>query len=137
MKRNLLVVDDDTEILEFVREVLDSTEFHCLTASGYQEAVAIANDPANPIDILLTDIIIPPFHGRDLANKIVRMHPKIKVLFMSGYPLKLLKSNGLLPPHTDYLPKPFARFQLMKSLQSVCEVGQPWSMVTEHANFDD
>ncbi|MDB5105108.1 MAG: Sensory box histidine kinase/response regulator [Fibrobacteres bacterium] len=136
MKRNLLIVDDDPEILEYIQEVLVSTDYLCMTATGFQQAVEMARDEAMQVDILLTDIIIPPFHGRDLANKIVRMQPKIKVLFMSGYPYKLLKGQGLLPPNSDLLPKPFTRFQLLHSLESVREVGPTWSIATAQNHFE-
>lgn len=129
-KKNILVVDDEAGIRDFVSEILEMTAYRCTVASGFPEAVAIASAPRSRIDILLTDVIIPPFQGRDLANRLVLLKPEMKVLFMSGYPLKMLKGYGLLPPHQDYLAKPFSPSQLLLSLDSLDAEGRTWSRAT-------
>ncbi|HKP94992.1 MAG TPA: response regulator [Fibrobacteria bacterium] len=129
-QKNLLAVDDDADIRKLLEEQLSGTEYRCMAASGFQEAVELASAPFSEIDILLTDIILPPFQGRDLANRLVGLQPAMKVLFMSGYPLKLLTGHGLLPPHADYLAKPFSKNQLLQSLDAVSRLGSSWAKMT-------
>lgn len=130
VRKTLLIVDDEDDVRDLIGVILDGTEYDCIVAASFSHAVDIVSESPVPIDILLTDIILPPYHGRDLANKLVRIQPRMKVLFMSGYPLKLLRKNGLIPPQVDYLAKPFTRSQLLKTLDHVVVTGTTWSELT-------
>jgi DNA-binding NtrC family response regulator len=125
-----LAVDDEPDVRALIEEILSHGAFACRTCASYQEAVDYADSPDTKIDILLTDIIIPPFHGRDLANRLVRMHPGLKVLFMSGYPPKLLRQHSLLPQAGEFLPKPFTPSQMIASLYKVADAAKPWTQAT-------
>jgi CheY-like chemotaxis protein len=129
----LLAVDDEAEVRAFIAEALQGTHFACSTASAYDEAVRLA--ASEPVDLLLCDIIIPPFHGRDLANRLVHSHPDLKVLFMSGYPPKLLRQHSLLSPTAAFLAKPFSPSELLSALDEAWESGRPWTEATLGAAF--
>ncbi len=118
MKTRVLAVDDEVDVRNYLWECLNETGFECVCAAGFEEAVRIASASGAEFPILLTDIMLPPFHGRDLANRIAFLHPKIKVVFMSGYAPKMLRNHGLLPPKAEFLCKPFTRSQLLKSLET-------------------
>lgn len=122
----LLAVDDESEVRSLVSDALSGTRYACVTAASYPEAVERASSDGK-IDLLLCDIIIPPFHGRDLANRLVHLHPDLKVLFMSGYPPKLLRQHSLLAPTSVFLAKPFTPTQLLAALDGIWETAKPWA----------
>jgi CheY-like chemotaxis protein len=121
----LLAVDDESDVRGLIGDALQGTRYACVTAASYPEAVQRATEDGR-IDLLLCDIIIPPFHGRDLANRLVHLHPDLKVLFMSGYPTKLLRQHSLLAPASVLLPKPFTPTELLNSLDGIWDTAKPW-----------
>lgn len=129
----LLAVDDESEVCVFIAEALQGTRYACATAVSYDEAVRHAS--AQKVDLLLCDIIIPPFHGRDLANRLVHSHPDLKVLFMSGYPPKLLRQHSLLSPTAAFLAKPFTPTDLVAALDQAWDTTRPWSEAMLGAAF--
>jgi CheY-like chemotaxis protein len=124
----LMAVDDEADVRAFIADALHGTRYACSTAASYDEAVRHA--VTERIDLLLCDIIIPPFHGRDLANRLVHMHPDLKALFMSGYPPKLLRQHSLLSATSAFLPKPFTPAELVSALDQAWESGRPWVEAT-------
>lgn len=123
----LLVVDDEADVRNLVADFLSGSRYTFTICGSYGDAVEFGASPGAKIDLLLSDIILPPFHGRDLANRLVRIHPELKVLFMSGYPLKLLKQHSLLPMEAEFLPKPFTRTQLLDALAVLADKAKPWT----------
>ena len=121
----LLAVDDEAEVRDFISEALQGSRYACATAGSYEEAVRHGAEEG--IDLLLCDIIIPPFHGRDLANRLVHRHPDLKVMFMSGYPPKLLRQHSLLSATADFLAKPFTAVQLIMALDLAWQSSRPWT----------
>ena len=122
----LLIVDDEADIRNLVADLLAGDPYTFTICASYADAVEFASSPGAKIDLLLCDIILPPFHGRDLANRLVGMHPDLKVLFMSGYPFKLLKQHSLLPLEAGFLPKPFKKAQLTEALAVLAGKAKPW-----------
>ena len=127
MGRKLLVVDDEPHVCILVRDLLRGSGYDCSIASDFEGAVRIAARPGARFDLLLTDILLPPFHGRDLANRIVGMHPGIKVLFMSGHPPRMLRDHGLLPAKAPFLMKPFASSHLLQGLADAAAATPSWA----------
>lgn len=123
----LLIVDDEADVRNLVGDFLSGSRYTFTTCASYGDAVEFGAAPGAKVELLLTDIILPPFHGRDLANRLVQMHPELKVLFMSGYPFKLLKQHALLPPECEFLPKPFTRTQLLDALAVLADKARPWT----------
>jgi two-component system cell cycle sensor histidine kinase/response regulator CckA len=116
---NILLVEDD----EIIREVLP----HLLKELGYQtriatspgEALQICRDPANPIDLLLTDVVMPGMSGKELSDKVVLLRPGIRVLFMSGYTAEVIAQQGVLEEGVQFLQKPFTLPDLGHKLEAV------------------
>jgi YesN/AraC family two-component response regulator len=63
---------------------------------------------AEPIDLLLTDIVMPGSSGSDLAQRLLRQHPEMRVLYMSGYSDSLIFRYGMLEDRSAFLQKPFS-----------------------------
>ncbi|MEE4240917.1 MAG: response regulator, partial [Desulfopila sp.] len=64
------------------------------------------------IHLLLTDVIMPEMNGRDLADKLLPRHPKLKCLFMSGYTADVIAHHGVLDEHVYFIQKPFSQREL-------------------------
>ncbi len=73
------------------------------------------------IEILLTDVIMPGKNGKEVYDKIVKLRPDMKVVFMSGYTDKLIYEKGILSDEINFLHKPVARKKLLRTLREVLD----------------
>jgi DNA-binding NtrC family response regulator len=80
----------------------------CPPAPTADAALAIAEHHPGPIDLLVSDVIMPGLSGPDLAQRVVRLRPSIKVLYVSGYPNRAIERPGPLNRSARFLCKPFA-----------------------------
>ena len=104
----ILVVDDDPGVLQFVAELLEDSNYHVLTATGGQEALAQSVKFKGEINLLLSDFQMPGMNGIDLATELTAKRPQIKVLLMSGFTGGML----ILNDGWHFLAKPFIASQL-------------------------
>jgi CheY-like chemotaxis protein len=81
----ILLAEDQDGIRDLVREFLQRKGYTVLFATDGEDALRIANEHNMPVDLLLTDLVMPNVGGRDLAHRLRQLHPRMKVLFMSGY----------------------------------------------------
>ncbi len=103
----ILLVEDEVAVRTMLRQTLESNGYKVLEAPDGQEALNICHNYQGPIHLLLTDVIMPGMNGRELSQLLSRRFPKMKVLFMSGYPDNSIVPQGALEPHTMFLQKPF------------------------------
>jgi two-component system cell cycle sensor histidine kinase/response regulator CckA len=103
----ILLVEDDEAVRESAVEYLATNGYKVLKANRGSEALWIAEQHSNPIHLLVTDLVMPHMSGRELSEKIVRIHPETKVVFMSGYSNNLLSDQQILDPRHVLLQKPF------------------------------
>lgn len=107
-RETILVVEDEDEIRWLIQEVLHSFGYTVIQASNGRQALEFASQHTGPIDLLLTDIVMPEMGGRDLAAKLLAMRPTLRVLFMSGYTSDALVKQGIQEQQIAILEKPFA-----------------------------
>ncbi|MGC9969848.1 MAG: response regulator [Bryobacteraceae bacterium] len=84
-KTTLLVADDDQGVLRFVCSVLERDGHSVIPAHDGSEALALAQKYGQDIRVLLTDVRMPGLDGRALADAVVRLHPHIRVIYMTGF----------------------------------------------------
>ena len=115
----ILLVDDDEALRRFVRRILIEQGFHVIEASDGAEALEVASAYAEPVDLLLTDVIMPKVNGLVLAQLLSqeRQRPGIGVLYMSGY----VEKSMLLAKHPEsiLLQKPFTPDALIAAVRQV------------------
>jgi DNA-binding response OmpR family regulator len=121
-----LVVDDDEGARGLIQLHLRAEGFQTFVADGGKAAVTLAANPMNRIDILITDILMPHMNGWDLANRISRRRPGLKVLFVSAYSSEILSVNRLCPPGADLIRKPFSRESLVSRVARVFAGKKTW-----------
>jgi PAS domain S-box-containing protein len=103
----ILLVEDEAALLALTEELLTELGYEVLAAPGPSEALALAARPEPPIDLLLTDVIMPSMNGKELAERIRALRPAVRVLFTSGYTADAIAHRGMLEPGIDFLEKPF------------------------------
>jgi FixJ family two-component response regulator len=84
-------------------------------------AVATAGSHAGPIQLLVTDVILPGMSGADLAARLKALRPGTKVLFMSGYTDEAIGHHGVLEPGMNFLQKPFTGEVLLRKVREVLD----------------
>ena len=113
----VLVVEDETSILKLAQMILEGMGYRVLTASTPGAAVALAQKQAGDIHLLITDVVMPEMNGRELAETLQTPHPKLKVLFMSGYTANVIAHRGVLDAGVNFLQKPFSKLQLAEKVR--------------------
>jgi PAS domain S-box-containing protein len=120
-KEQLLLVEDDPSLLETTRQLLEELGYQVRATGDWRQALELAEDTRNPVDLLLTDVIMPGCNGKELAEKIHARKPELKVLYMSGYATDIISSRGLLDEGVHLLRKPFTSQVLAMKLREVLD----------------
>src|SRR5690349_1948828 len=103
----VLVVEDEKRVGVVVREFLRLTGHTVLEASHVDEAIELCRAHGGPIDLLLTDVVMPGMDGPALASRLRSICPNLEVLYMTGYPDDILARHGVTPGGAPLIRKPF------------------------------
>ena len=90
-----------------------------LEAVDGENALQVISSYSGTIHMLLTDVIMPGISGRELARRVQRLRPDIKVLYSSGYTDDAIIHYGVLDTGTDFIQKPYSPVQLIQKIQEV------------------
>jgi two-component system, cell cycle sensor histidine kinase and response regulator CckA len=118
----ILLVEDDTAVRELAARVLRGRGYTVLAAANGDDALRLATDAEQtPLDLLLTDVVMPVMGGRALAERIAERYPRIKVLYTSGYTEGGIVSQGRLDEGLAFLQKPFTPATLAQKVREVLD----------------
>ena len=117
--KTILVAEDEAAVRSLTRKILERNGYRVFAASDGWEALQLARGLSEPIDLLLTDVVMPRLSGSELANRLLPERPGIKVLFMSGYSEEAIAHHGVLGPGTAFLEKPFTPDGLTRKVRDV------------------
>jgi two-component system, cell cycle sensor histidine kinase and response regulator CckA len=117
----LLLVEDNDAVRGLMSRVLESSGYALVEAASPREALELAATTKEPIDLLVTDVVMPGMNGRQLSNMLREERPDLPVLYISGYTDEAMISRGLLPPGTAFLQKPFSVDQLQRALREILD----------------
>jgi len=123
----ILVVDDDHGILNLLEFVLQGAGYSVLSADGGRNAIRVFEDCAQPIHLLLTDVIMPDLTGPVVAERLRQRQPDLQVLFMSGFHDAELLQRFVANRGFNLLPKPFTADSLLRSVSNVLGSNQAGS----------
>jgi signal transduction histidine kinase len=115
----LLVAEDEQMVRVLIRKVLEQAGYTVLLASGGAEALQLAARHAGPIQMLVTDVVMPGMNGRELARRLLELRPDTKVLYLSGYADDAVERHGVLDPDTAFMQKPFSPGALASRVREV------------------
>jgi len=121
----ILIVEDDEMVRSLVAELLESFGYDVHAASGPKEALALADEDLRSFDVLMTDVVMPGMTGPDLAEKVVAIHPSVRVLFTSGYPEDGAIRAELGTGRTRFIEKPYRSTELAMAMQSILGAPTP------------
>jgi two-component system, cell cycle sensor histidine kinase and response regulator CckA len=113
----ILLVEDDSGILNIFRIMLERLGYKVLTAGNPGEALRLAGENTGGIHLLITDVIMPEINGRDLAGRLRLLCPELKVLFMSGYTTDVIAQNGVVDEEVHFMQKPFSMKALAEKVR--------------------
>jgi PAS domain S-box-containing protein len=114
----VLVVEDEPAVRQFAVEVLAGSGHRMLQAANAEEALLESTRYSLPIDLLLTDMVMPGINGLDLAGRIRAIHPETRVLLVSGYS-EVLTAEGKLEAGFHYLQKPYTPESLTRTVERI------------------
>jgi DNA-binding NtrC family response regulator len=121
----ILLVEDEDSLCEVTRQYLQSKGYTVLLASEAESASAAVKSCDKPIDLLLTDIILPGASGVQLAQRLAADCPRLRVLYVSGYTADAIVHHGGHDPNFAFLSKPFSLPTLARKIRSILDAGQP------------
>lgn len=115
----ILVVEDEKMVRKLVCETLAAHGYKVIEAQSPHDGLRLAYEYKKTIHLLLTDVIMPEMNGRELYQKILFVHPDIKVLYMSGYADDVIADHGILKEGISFLQKPFTVHTLTRRVKQV------------------
>lgn len=118
----LLVVEDDDAIRMMMRRILKRDGYVVLDASDGQKALELVSTYDKPIDLLVTDVVMPSLGGRELAQRLLVKRPAMKIVYMSGYTDDVVLRRGLLEAGVTFIQKPFAPAALSAKLRKTLDI---------------
>jgi two-component system, cell cycle sensor histidine kinase and response regulator CckA len=123
---NVLVVEDDGMLLSMATQMLEKMGYRVIRAQTPQRALAICQDAALSIDLVLSDVVMPGMNGKELSQEIALVRPGLKVLFMSGYSSDIVAKRGVMDLGMHFIQKPFdmegLNQKIKQTLQPVREI---------------
>ena len=111
----VLVVDDEDGIREFVERTLQLVGHHTVVASSGPQALTVVEAEA-PFDLLLTDLRMPGMTGDELARRVRKRQPEVKVLYLTGFSDQLFKEKGSMWEGEAFLDKPVTANGLLQAV---------------------
>jgi CheY-like chemotaxis protein len=117
----VLVVDDQPDIRELIRKVLHHDGYLVLEAASGSEAIRIAERWEGPVELLVTDVMMPNMRGPEVAAAVRELRPNIEVLFISGYAHGTTLPSDLVADPLAFLAKPFKPSELGDRVRAILD----------------
>lgn len=117
----VLLVEDEASLRQMARHILEQQGYRVLDAGDGEEALRIFEDNRNSVDVLLTDVVMPQMNGKQLADRLKKQKPELKIVFMSGYTNEVLEQHGIRAGDDNLIRKPFTSQTLGTMLRKKLE----------------
>ena len=117
----VLVVEDAEMVRTLVATTLESYGYKVIAAAGGAEAIELAENTDQPIDLVLTDVVMPGMNGRELAEHLRAKDPSLRVLFTSGYPADSIIRHGIADESAAFIEKPYLPEELALKVRDTLE----------------
>jgi CheY-like chemotaxis protein len=118
-RETVLLVEDEPTVRNVIERLLIRHGYRVLAARHGAEALAMWGESADQIDVLITDLVMPEVGGRELVERLRRLRPDLRVLFVSGYDERAAVEEA--PPNARFVMKPFDSRELLARLREVLE----------------
>ena len=121
----ILIVEDEEALRELARELLEANGYRVIEAERGETALRLVEGSQTPIDLLLTDVVMPGMGGKQLAKRLLELRPGLRVLYMSGYTDDVINNREVWPENTLLLPKPFTKAVLLRKIREALNTKIP------------
>jgi len=125
----VLIIEDSDTVRKLARKLLQEDGYTVLEASSGDDGWQISEQHNGPIDLLLTDVVMPGTSGRDIAQRLTARRPRMRVLYMSGYTDDAIVRHRVLDSTAPFIQKPFTRDALIRRVREVLDA--PETQATE------
>ncbi|WP_143308181.1 ATP-binding protein, partial [Candidatus Entotheonella palauensis] len=119
--KTVLLVEDDHIVRLLIRSTLELKGYYVLDAADAEEAIQLCKQQAEPIDLLVTDVVMPGMNGPTLAAHLTSFYPEMRALLISGYSLDNLRTNSSAHASMAFLSKPFTMDELADRVRVVLD----------------
>ncbi|MCC6649921.1 MAG: PAS domain S-box protein [Candidatus Eisenbacteria bacterium] len=120
-RETIVLVEDDDGVRELAQLLLERQGYRVLAFGRGAAAIEAVRNAAEPLHLLLTDVVMPGMNGRELSEAIRRLRPDIRVLFTSGYAADVLMQHGVTQERVEFLAKPYSIADLSRRVREVLE----------------
>jgi CheY-like chemotaxis protein len=119
----VLIVEDEEMVRELTRRILEQEGYNVIEARDAKQALEWHGSHEGPIQLMITDIVMPQMSGYDLAEKVAAERPETRIIFMSGFINEAIERPGLPPSRAGFLKKPFTPDELTYMVRTLVEAG--------------
>jgi DNA-binding NtrC family response regulator len=117
----VILVEDEGAILELGQIILEGLGYTVVAARTPAEALRVAAEHSGPIDLLITDVVMPEMNGRELAEQLSTARPRMRRLYMSGYTSDIISHRGVLDEGVNFIQKPFSMRGLAEKVRAALD----------------
>ena len=117
------MVEDDIGVRHVAQGILTRLGYTVLTAANADEAFRVVDAFRGHVDLLMTDVVMPGMNGRELAERLTERHPKMRVLYTSGYTENVVVHHGVVEKDLYFISKPYAVSTLAAKIRDVLGPG--------------
>src|SRR6266511_1061633 len=117
----ILLVENEETLRKLAHDILEMSGYNVLAAANGKEALLLHSQHSGRIQLMITDVVMPEMSGRELAERVVAVDGKLKVLYMSGYTDDAIVYHGVLEEGIDFIQKPFSPDALARKVREVLD----------------
>lgn len=117
----ILLAEDNKQVRDFAGIILRRQGYEVIERENGEDALTFLKEASGPLHLLLTDVIMPEMNGRELYGQAVKIHPELKVLYMSGYTDSVIEHHGVLEEGISFIQKPFTVQKLTRKVREVLD----------------
>ena len=118
----ILLVEDDEMVLKMVSDMLEALGYMVIASENPQDALSLCEKGVTPIDLVITDVVMPQMSGKELRDKLIARSTDMKILFMSGYTSNIIAQHGVLEEGMQFIQKPFSINMLSEKVKQMIAV---------------
>ena len=116
-----MLVEDSEPVRRLAQTILLQHGYTVSEAENAEQALKLQRSSQDPVDLLLTDVVMPGMNGKELYNKMAEKAPDLKVLYMSGYTDNVIAHHGVLDEGVHFIQKPFTNQALLMKVRQVLD----------------
>lgn len=120
-KETILLVEDDHSVRELISQALRNFGYNVIEAPEGETALQLFEDNGKSVQLVISDVVMPKMNGPAMVNKIKKMSPEVKVMFMSGYSQDIVLKHGIDSGEVDFLQKPFTMDDVVSRISEIMQ----------------